>query len=252
MPLVGNLRQIALPDVLRVIENGQNTGLLSLRRGSMRAAIYFAGGQWLYAERIGAGMILAQQLVHAGLVTPEQIERATGMSLSEAARMPDMQLMRLLIGTHTLAQDVLREWAVEDAVQLLKVVLSWPDGDFAFEDGVPLPAGRVGLPVPIGPLLGQALRSLRAGAGASTPHAHAPLSPETVVDFAEVEAGEGASLQLTREQWKVLTCVDGQTPLWSIANNLGAPEPLILRVAADLVATGVIAIVGRAAPAVAY
>lgn len=246
MPLAGNLRQFALPDVLRVIESGQRSGRLMLQRGDRRAAIYFSGGQWLLAERIGSPMVLAHQLARAGMIAPEQFEATLGIPFSEAGEIPDMQIIRALINSRVLTQEQLRQFAFGDAVNLLTSVLAWPDGDFVFEDSVSLPPGRVWLPLPLGPLVSEAIRLVR---GAMPPMREVvPLAPEAVIDFAEVDPESGTAIHLTRDQWRLLTAVDGQMPLWAIVQRLKAPEPTILRLAAELVASGTVVVVGRYAP----
>jgi hypothetical protein len=243
MPLAGNLRQFALPDVLRVIESGQRSGRLMLHRGDRRAAIYFSGGQWLLADRIGSQMVLAHHLARAGLITPEQFESALGVPFVDAGEISDMQLVRTLMSARMLTQEQLRQFAFSDAVNLLSLVLVWPDGDFVFEDGVQLPQGRVLLPLPLGSLVSKAMSLARGSMPA--PREVVPLAPEAVVDFAEVDLDSGTAVQLTRTQWKLLTAVDGQIPLWAICQKLSAPEATILRLAAELVAAGTIVIVGR-------
>lgn len=242
MPLAGNLRQLALPDVLRVIESGQRSGRLLLHRGDRRAAIYFSGGQWLLAERVGSQMVLAHHLARAGLITPEQFESALGIPFADAGEISDMQLIRTLISSRMLTQEQLRQFAFNDAVHLLSLVLGWPDGEFLFEDEVSLPQGRVLLPLPLGALVSKAMGQAR---GSLPPREIVPLAPEAVVDFAKVDPENGTAIQLTRTQWKFLTAVDGQIPLWAICRKLNAPEGAILRLAAELVANGTIAIVGR-------
>ncbi len=248
MQLAGNLRQYALTDVLRVIESGQRTGVLMLSRGKLRAAIYFSGGQWLLAERLGSGVVLAQQLVRVGLITPDQFESVLGVPFVQAGALADVQVVRALIGAGLLTQDQLRTFAVDDAVALLTVVLAWPDGDFSFEDGIGLQQGRVALPLPVAPLVMQAMRFARANVHAPAPSREVvPLAPESVITFAEVDPESSASIQLTRDQWKLLTAVDGQLPLWAIVQRLQAPEAMVLRLAAELVASGVAVVVGRVA-----
>ena len=246
MPLAGNLRQVALPDVLRVIEGGQRSGRLMLQRGDRRAAIYFSGGQWLLADRIGSSLVLAHHLARTGIITPEQFEATLGVPFAEAGAIPDMQIIRALISAGTMTQEQLRQFAFGDAVNLLTLVLSWQDGDFAFEDGVPLPPGRVWLPLPLGPLVTEAMRQMR---GVAPPIREVgPLAPEAIIDFTEVDPESGTAIQLTRDQWRLLTAVDGQMPLWAIVQRLNAPEPTILHLAAELVAAGTVVVVGRYAP----
>lgn len=246
MSLAGSLRQVALAEVLRGIESNQRTGKLNIERGPLRAEIYFGGGQWLLLERSGDNAPIAHHLAQTGLITPQQFQAATGISLAQAGMMPDMQSIRMLINARILTQEQLRGWFHQDALSLLTVLLGWADGDFTFEDGAQVPPGRVALPLPVTALLGQAMQTLHSGGSFS--REVAPLSPDTVVDFAEVDPRAPGSVHISREQWRLLTMVDGQMPLWAIAQALQAPEHVILQLAGELASMGVVSVVGSVAP----
>jgi Domain of unknown function (DUF4388) len=246
MSLAGNLRQYALVDLLRAIESEQRGGRLMLQRGERRAFIYFSGGQWLLVERVGSSLVLAHHLARVGLITPEQFESSLGVPFVEAGQIPDVQVVRALITSRQLSQEQLRAFAENDALDLLAHVLSWPDGDFAFEDGVALPPGRVALPLPVGQLVAQ-VQQVRGSTPPPRPTgpvaAVAPISPRTVIDFAEVDPANGEMIQLTRDQWRLLTAVDGQAPLVGIMQKLQAPEHVIMRLASELLAAGTVVVV---------
>lgn len=241
MPLAGSLTQYRLPDVLRVIESGQRGGRLTVRRGERSAAIYFSGGQWLMCERIGSVKVLAHHLARAGFITPQQFEATLGVPFVEAGQIPDMQVVRALITSRQLTQEQLRAFAEADALDLLSQVLNWQAGDFVFEDGVPLPPGRVALPLPVSKLVSTVLQSAPAQATREV----TPVPREATIEFAEVDPQSRQAIQLTPDQWRLLTKVDGHTPLWAIARTLQAPDQAICRLAGELVATGTVVIVGR-------
>jgi hypothetical protein len=243
MEFAGSFRDIDLATVLRDVELRQRTGRLIVSNGTLRAAIYFSAGQWLLAERSGPGQLLAQQFVRAGLVTPEQIEAANGVSYAQAGAIPDVQLLRALLTARMMTQEQLHNWAVADAVALLTVVLGWPDGEFYFDDSVNIPAGRVALPLPIGPLLSQALNRVQSSPGPV--RESLVVVREAIINFVDVPAESGVAIQLTRDQWRLLTAVDGVSSLGDIAITLQAPESTILRLAGELLATGVVQVVGH-------
>ena len=241
MPLMGNLRQFSLPNVLHAIESGQRTGRLRLAYNGLEGGIYFSGGQLLLVERSGLNLSLAQQFLRARLISPEQLEVATGLPVAQAQSLPDVQAVRALITARILTQDQLRAWAMDDAVTMLGSAFSWPDGEFLFEEGVLIPAGRVALPLAITPLIEQAQRRLRDSSVRNPP----PLSPETVVDFAEVDP-EGDPIHVTREQWALLTYIDGQSSLLTVSQRMGQPELTTLRLASQLAVAGILFVAGRA------
>lgn len=240
----GTLGQFALRNVLRGIESNQSTGRLLLRRGSLRAAVYFASGQWMLAQRLGMSQALSQQLVQAGLFTPNQFEDTIGIPFAQTVQFPDRELIRMVLSMRLVTPEQLRTWAIRDAILLLDVVLSWPDGDFYFEDGVPMPDAAFALPLPIGALLNQS--AAEQYFSSSMPRQSAPLSPEAIINFVEVGVDADTTIQLTRQQWQMLTCVDGQRPLWQIAEALQVPQPAVVQVASSLLGKGIVEVVGRA------
>jgi hypothetical protein len=238
MPLMGNLRQFALPSVLRAIETGQRTGRLRLTRGEMEGAIYFSSGQLLLVERGGFNYSLAQQFLRIGLISREQIENATGLPAERAETLPDVQAVRALITARILTQDQLRKWAEDDAQTMLVSVFGWTDGDFLFEEGVLSPGGRIALPLPIGPLIEKAQRHVRNTTVRNPPL----LAPETVVGFADVDP-EGDAIRISLDQWSLLTYVDGQTSLLAISQSMGQPELAVMRLASQLADAGILEVV---------
>jgi hypothetical protein len=243
MEFAGSFRQYSFVDVMHSIETNQRTGRLAIANGNLRATIYFASGQWLLAERSGPGQLLAQQLVKAGLVTAEQIETACSVPFAQAGATPDVQLIRTLLSSRLITQDRLQAWAVNDAIALMTVVLGWQNGEFRFEDLAGLPQGRVALPLPASPLLAMALQ--RVQVPSQPVHTSLPVSPDAIIDFVEVDANSGAAVQITRDQWRVLTAVDGLSSLRTIAQYLRAPEPMVLHLASEMVTSGVVMVVSQ-------
>lgn len=245
MPLAGTFRQYALTDVLNVIESGRRSGRMVASGAGRVAHIYFVNGSWARAERLGMGLSLAEQLTQAGLLPPGAIERVFNLRMDETVTLPDDQLVRMLTSSGLLTMDRLREWASNDAVSMLSFMLTWSDGQFSFEDGLPVPAGELVLPLPLGELVPRALKAAR---GSTTIPDVIPLSPDIVIAFNDIDPASDMPVQLTRDQWRVLSAVDGQTPLWQVAEMVLQPEPVVLHAAAELVALDLAAIVGRATP----
>jgi Domain of unknown function (DUF4388) len=246
MPLAGTFRQYALPDVLEVIESGQRSGRMVATGASRVAHIYFVNGRWVHSERLGMGLALAEQLVQAGLITPQQLSQALNLGMEDTFTLPDEQLVRMLTTSGLLTLDQLREWATDDAVSMLSYMLTWTDGEFSFEDNIAAPAGELSLPLPLNQLVTRALQTAR-GSTAITDEV-IPLSPEVVIAFNDIDPVSDLPVHATRDQWRLLSAGDGQTPLWSITDTLQAPEPILLHVAAELVALDLAAIVGRVPP----
>lgn len=245
MPLSGTFRQDSLPEVLRMIESGQRSGVLVVTDGTRQAAIYFDGGQWLLGDRIGSPLLLVHRLLRAGLIGEPQVEAITGMPFAQAMRLSEVQLARALVQSGALAHDQIHRFVQEDAVALLALLCSWTEGEFAFEEAVQVPRGRLAIPLPTGALVAQAL----GGRASGPPSRSAPLHPGMALAFVEPEPGAVGTVHITREQWALLAHVDGHTPLWAIAETLQQPEQAVLRVASELTAAGVLEPAPQPAPA---
>lgn len=245
MPLSGTFRQYSLPDVLRMIESGQRSGVLVVTDGTRQAAIYFDGGQWLLGDRIGSPLLLIHRLLRAGLITEQQVEAITAMPFAQAAKLSEVQFARALVQSGALAHDQISRFVQDDAAVLLALLCSWIEGEFAFEEAVQVPRGRLAIPLPTGVLVAQALGGDRLSA---PPSRLAPLHPGVVLAFIEPDPGVAGIVQVTREQWALLAHVDGRTPLWAIAEKLQQPEQAVLRVAGELVAAGMLEPAPQLAP----
>ena len=113
--------------------------------------------------------------------------------------------------------------------------------------------------MPVGPLVEQAYQLAFEQA---RPHPAVPaarqmpvqqISPDAVLDFADIDPRSGSAVEVTRDQWKVLTVVDGQTPLWALAESLAAPPHVVQQIAGELVAAKVVVVRGHVgAAAYAY
>jgi hypothetical protein len=242
MPLAGTFQQYPLPDVMELIESGQRTGRMVATGAGRVAHIYFVNGRWVHAERLGMGLTLAEQLMQAGLLTSQQLSGALSLQVDDTITLPDDQLVRMLTSSGLLTLEQIRDWASADATSMLSYMLTWTDGEFKFEDDVPVPAGELALPLQLGPLVARALAAAR---GTAPVPDVAPLSPDVVIAFTDLLPTSDMPVQVTRDQWRLLSAVDGQTPLWSIAEALQAPEPVLLKVAAELVELELAIIVGR-------
>jgi hypothetical protein len=154
-----------------------------------------------------------------------------------------VELARALWQKEYLSREDLRQWVLADAIELLVVLLSWSEGDLVFEEGATPQPGRMVIPVPIALVLEEALRHISQRRQQSSP-LRVAVSPDLVLDFAEeVDAGEGER-EITPEQWRFLTGIDGRASLAEVAESLGMGASGAVRVASELLALAVLEVSG--------
>jgi hypothetical protein len=124
-----SLAEGSLPLVLRDLYVARKTGMLHFRREDERRSFRFRIGQVTRADTTVLQDRLGDVLVRAGLLSAQDLKRASGFVLRDRKR----------LGAVLEELGILDRSQVEDAVALharenfLKV-LAWPDGEYAFEE----------------------------------------------------------------------------------------------------------------------
>lgn len=242
MTLAGTLRQTNLEDVLRLIDEQRGAGLLVVKYGNLSAELYLRAGYVLCVQRSGVGQSFSERLVNARLVTPQQLGYVRAL-YQEKPITTEVDLARALLQCNYLTERELRDWVADDVVELLVVTLSWDDGEFEFiEHEIPVP-GRMVIEVPISAVLDEALHHLaqrRQRASA----ARVAVTLDLVLGFAEDPQPANGKIQLTLDQWRFLTVINGRIPLWEVCKLLGLSQPMALRLASELLSSGVLVVNG--------
>jgi hypothetical protein len=242
MALAGTLRQMSLEEVLHLIDEERRAGLLLIRNGNLSASLHLEAGQILCVERSGIGQSFSERLINARLVTPQQLGYVRAL-YEEKPITTEVDLARALLQCNYLTAKQLRTWVIDDAVELLVVLLSWDDGHFQFEEGVRPPPGRMVVPVPIGSILDEALHHI-AQRRHRVSAARVAVTLDLVLDFADEVHPPNGEVQLTPDQWRFLTAIDGQTPLWALCRSLRLSQSGALRFASELLSAGVLVVSG--------
>lgn len=130
MGLSGNLRTMALPDILQWIAGGRKTGTLHLEKRSIKKRIIVRDGLIFSSWSNDLRESLGQFLIRERLITEEQLFKALGAQ-EEQGR---------LIGSILVSEGVLTE---QDLLRALKLKIEetiydlflWPEGQFEFREG---------------------------------------------------------------------------------------------------------------------
>ena len=119
----------------------EKTGLLVVKQGEYWVEFYFRNGRLLCIGPLRTQATLGERLVNDRLISPQalhEIKRSLGDAKSSETRTA-LALMDL----GYIGRDELRAWAIQKAVDVLRVILLWSSGDVYFEEGTPPPADRL-------------------------------------------------------------------------------------------------------------
>jgi len=217
MGFAGNLRQYPLTEVLRLIGEGQQRGRLVVERGGLSAEIYCEVGYIWHVWRIGNVIPLAQMWLNVSFISPVQMTQIATIIGRDPFTLSDMEFAQVALDRGIVSSEAVTQWVMNDAVDLFSILMTWPDGDYRFEDGFAPAAQRLRWQLYIPQVLGLAME--RVGQ-LPTPQPAVNITLDDVLDFADLDPTDPHPVQVTRDQWHVLTRVDGESPLRNIAHAL--------------------------------
>jgi len=131
MGIQGNLKTMALPDVLQWLSNANGTGILHVRhpRRGITKRIFFRNGSILSTASSDPREYLGQFLLSRGYLTEEQLNMAM-----ETQFQTKIMLGKILCMCGILDEAQLKKMLVLKAEEGLYDLFLWDEGEFHFED----------------------------------------------------------------------------------------------------------------------
>jgi len=130
MSLRGDLRTMALPDVLQWVASGRKTGTLHVERRSVQKRIILREGNIYSSWSNDPRESLGQFLIRMRLVSEEQLFRVL-LAQEERGRL----LGSILVADGILSEDDLRRALKAKAEETIFDLFLWPSGQFEFREG---------------------------------------------------------------------------------------------------------------------
>lgn len=229
----GSLSQGVIPVVLGRLYVERLSGLLHLTRGEERRSARFRKGHVVNADTSAAEDHMGEVLVRNGLLSPADLQRASGRVVKEGKRLGQV-LQELKILDEHLLEDALALHVRE----VLRKVFAWSDGEYAFEaqkPDAPLQEGAT-LRVFTGEVILEAARGVRDGAAVrralGDPGRLVVLSTDPVLRFQQIT--------LNAAENEVLARVDGTRTLRQLVTAASLPPEETERALLGLLCVGMV------------
>jgi len=132
MSLRGDLRTMALPDVLQWTAAGRKTGTLHIERRSVQKRIMLREGNIFSSWSNDPRESLGQLLIRLRLVTEEQLFRAL---LAQEEGQERRLLGSILVADSVLSEEDLKRALKAKAEETIFDLFLWPSGQFEFHEG---------------------------------------------------------------------------------------------------------------------
>lgn len=235
MNLKGSLDAFGLPDVFALLAMTAKSGALRLHRtGNVRrdGIVWFHEGRVTGASANCARQGLVRRLVGSGTVSDDALEAAVRSAASGT-----IGVARALVEAGAVEGDLVREAAVDQAVDAVFDLGRWDDGEFGFEPGA-TNIDDVGLALEHSWLIAEA--TSRRAAWDELREAIPGDDPRLALPVAVDE-----DPTVTREEWALLAMIDGHRSVSDLVELTGAGEFAVTTVLAGLARRGLLTVVGE-------
>lgn len=236
----GRLQDRSLAATLDELQNRTSSGVLTLERGQTKKQICFLKGLVRFAASNLREDRLGEFLIAAGVVPSETIRRAE----EEIAK--GSKLGELLISWNVMTTDDVRDYVRAHVLNLVVPCLSWRDGQYRFQEGVPNIVGEVATDVPVVEIL---LEHERRGVSEAQIKKCMLIDRNRTPVLSANRARSLARVKTTQPESFFLAQVESGMTLERILALSPGSESDVARAAAVLSATGVVSFVQPSASA---
>ncbi len=132
MAIRGSLQEAGLPDVIQMLHLGKRSGCLALTDRGRHASVFFSDGWIIDARIVNRPDRIGDLLVKAGLVTPDQLDRA----IQRQTKHPGQQIGEILVEQGALTPQALAGMLLRQVEEAIYSLFGWRGGSFTFEPGV--------------------------------------------------------------------------------------------------------------------
>ena len=232
MQLEGQVQDVGLPEVFRLLKMSGKTGVLRVVRGKQAGEVHFRGGEIYHAHATAGGAPLGERLVRSGKVKRSDLQAV----LAEQRQADPPRLLGGLLKQKGLVpaealEQLVRE-QIEDAVFHL---FSWPDAEFFFLPGEEPPGDDLVVSLDTEAVLMEGCRRVdewavimdRLGSLEKVPYLLAPTTAEAIT--------------LQPHEWNVLRFIDGRRDIHTIVAESGLGRFRTAKVIFGLVNAGLAA-----------
>ncbi len=234
MALKGNLRDVGLNQLLNLIYLAHKTGALTVQNegGPGKARLYFKEGRLIHAAVDGQDARLSDVMVKVGKLTPDQAKAVRARSKVDT----DKELGLLMIQNGMLNQNDIVQGVKNYLLETVYQLFTWRAGGFRFEPNELPPEERITVAVNLDHLIIEGSRRVAEWEQLrdELPDLDVPLR------FADRPDTNLHSINLSVEQWKVVSFINARNTIRQIANFLKVDEFQIRRIVYGLQTAGLV------------
>jgi hypothetical protein len=235
MALKGNLRDFTVTQILNLINLAGKTGTLFIEGPAEKVSVSFKEGKLAYAHAIQEDSSLVAVLYQANKLTAAQHR----IIKERAGNISDKELGLLLINANYLSQNDILYSLQSYFVKVVKRLFTLAEGYFTFENDKLPPTDRITVRINLENLIIEGVRQMREWEQLQD---EIP-SLDMALKFADRPKTNIKSLNLSVEEWRVVSLVNPRKTIRKIAANANLNDLEIRRIVYGLLQAGLVEII---------
>lgn len=244
MALKGDLHDVSLNQLLNLIHLARKTGALTIqsKNGSGAVRLYFREGRLIHAALDGQEARLTDMLVKIGKLTTDQARAIRSRSRVGS----DKEMGLMMIQNGILSQTDIVQGVKSYLLETVYHLFTWSNGAFRFDPNLLPPEERITVPINLDHLILEGGRRVQESEKLrdELPDLDVPLK------FSEHPDANLRNINLSVDQWKVISFINSRNTIRQIANFLKIDEFQVRRIVFGLRSAGLVEVLGSPAPVV--
>jgi tetratricopeptide (TPR) repeat protein len=239
------LRELGIHDVFQLLDLSQKTGTLRVfsEPRADEGRVFFSNGKVVFASIRSSATPTEITLLNAGRITEADLTRARASKTNGRA---GSDIVDLLVDIGAISQKELERQLKLHIESVVFELMSWSEGFFSFQERTRdhMPA-NARVAVSTESLLMEGARRIDEWSRIADIVPNALVIPELAPVLPHGDGQNaigGPMLDLLPHEWQVLTMIDGERDLRSIAASLGCDEFETAKIAYGLATTGIISL----------
>lgn len=233
----GNLKQIALPEVLQFISMGKSTGTLTVRDAqNQETTLLILHGRIINSSALERQRRLGDLLVHRGILKRSVLAHALTI---QRTREPDRKIGEILLERDLIQEEQIREVLRLQLEEEIWNLFALSEGDFKFEQKGANDLGEMLVQIDIEPLL---LEGSRRQDEWQRIMAVLPNDRMIVAIVLPQRDGEFVKPKLIAPEWRVLSQINGRFPIRALINRTGMSRFDVYKILCELKERGLVQI----------
>ncbi len=243
MALKGDLRDFPITSLFNLVNLANKTGMLVVQSQNRAANVYFRGGKLIQAAIGDQPEDLVALLLRSGKITAEQADTIR----KRARTRTDKELGLLLIGAGYCTQRDVVQTVKTQILNNVHPLFTWTEGSFSFEAGIVPPEDQVTITLNLENIIIEGTRCIKEWERLKD---DLP-SLDVALTFVARPSANMKEVQLSVEEWRVLSYVNPKNPLRQIAKACDMDDFHIRKTVYRLLQAGLVQIAkpeAKAAP----